>query len=145
MKIPANVLDQLVAGAQSDIRQVLNMLSTWKLSHDSMDFDEGKELYAPIFSCMIPKLKLIPFSVRVNEKYSIKSPFEITNQILGPYTFSATSRHTLNDKIEMYFHDHSFVPLFIQVSHLNGTNTTQLIGISAGKLSQDTAGQSVQA
>jgi replication factor C subunit 1 len=46
MKIPANVLDQLVAGAQSDIRQVLNMLSTWKLSHDTMDFDEGKQLYA---------------------------------------------------------------------------------------------------
>ncbi|KAG8693390.1 hypothetical protein FRC09_010544 [Ceratobasidium sp. 395] len=91
MKIPSNVLDQLVAGAQSDIRQVLNMLSTWKLSHDSMDFDEGKEL---------------------------QSPFEITSQILGPYTFSQTSRHTLNDKIEMYFHDHSFVPLFIQENYL---------------------------
>ncbi|KAF8680893.1 replication factor C [Rhizoctonia solani] len=90
MKIPANVIDQLIAGTQSDIRQVLNMLSTWKLSHDTMDFDEGKEL------------------VRQNEKYSIKSPFEVTNQILGPYTFSATSRHTLNDKIEMYFHDHAF-------------------------------------
>ena len=46
MKVPANVIDQLVTGAQSDIRQVLNMLSTWKLSHDAMDFDEGKHLYA---------------------------------------------------------------------------------------------------
>jgi len=44
MKIPANVIDQLIAGAQSDIRQVLNMLSTWKLSSDTMDFDEGKNL-----------------------------------------------------------------------------------------------------
>jgi replication factor C subunit 1 len=44
MSIQANVIDQLVAGAQSDIRQVLNMLSTWKLSNDSMDFDEGKSL-----------------------------------------------------------------------------------------------------
>jgi replication factor C subunit 1 len=44
MKIPANVIDQLVAGAQSDIRQVLNMLSTWKLGSDSMDFDEAKNL-----------------------------------------------------------------------------------------------------
>lgn len=44
MKIPANVLDQLVTGSQSDIRQVLNMLSTWKLSSDSMDFDQGKDL-----------------------------------------------------------------------------------------------------
>ena len=44
MKIPANVIDQLVQGAQSDIRQVLNMLSTWKLSSSTMDFDEGKTL-----------------------------------------------------------------------------------------------------
>lgn len=59
MKIPANVLDQLVAGAQSDIRQVLNMLSTWKLSHDSMDFDEGKELYARILLCAMLILNFI--------------------------------------------------------------------------------------
>jgi replication factor C subunit 1 len=45
MKVPANVVDQLVNGAQSDIRQVLNMLSTWKLANDTMDFDEGKALY----------------------------------------------------------------------------------------------------
>lgn len=44
LKIPANVVDQLINGAQSDIRQVLNMLSTWKLSSSSMDFDEGKNL-----------------------------------------------------------------------------------------------------
>ena len=46
MKIPANVIDQLVAGSQSDIRQVLNMMSTWKLSSNTMDFDESKALYA---------------------------------------------------------------------------------------------------
>lgn len=45
MKIPANVMDQLINGTQSDIRQVLNMLSTWKLSSNTMDFDEGKNLY----------------------------------------------------------------------------------------------------
>ena len=45
MKIPANVIDQLITGSQSDIRQVLNMLSTWKLSSDTMDFDAGKNLY----------------------------------------------------------------------------------------------------
>ena len=44
MKIPANVVDQLITGSQSDIRQVLNMLSTWRLSSNTMTFDEGKEL-----------------------------------------------------------------------------------------------------
>ena len=56
MKIPANVLDQLVASSQSDIRQVLNMLSTWKLSNDTMDFDEGKELY--VFALVVNFLAL---------------------------------------------------------------------------------------
>ncbi|KAH6890105.1 purine nucleotide binding protein [Coprinopsis sp. MPI-PUGE-AT-0042] len=100
LKIPPNVIDQLITGAQSDIRQVLNMLSTWRLSSTSMDFDEGKEM------------------VRMNEKHQILSPFDITSKVLGPYLFSATSRETLGDKMEYYFQDHSFVPLFIQENYL---------------------------
>ncbi|KAF8838200.1 DNA replication factor C, large subunit [Paxillus ammoniavirescens] len=100
MKLPANVVDQLIGGAQSDIRQVLNMLSTWRLSSDTMSFDEGKEL------------------AKVNEKNSILTPFDVTNKLLGPYMFSHTARETLGDKMEMYFHDHSFVPLFIQENYL---------------------------
>ena len=52
LKVPANVIDQLITGAQSDIRQVLNMLSTWKLSNDAMDYDEGKELW--VFHMFFP-------------------------------------------------------------------------------------------
>ncbi|KAF8645376.1 hypothetical protein AX16_007878 [Volvariella volvacea WC 439] len=100
LKIPANVLDQLVQSAQSDIRQVLNMMSTWKLSKDSMDFDEGKAL------------------AKMNEKYSIMSPFDITSKMLGPYLYSATARETLGDKMELYFQDHAFMPLFIQENYL---------------------------
>lgn len=47
MKIPANVVDQLITGAQSDIRQIINMLSTWRLSSNTMTFDESKELCVP--------------------------------------------------------------------------------------------------
>ncbi|KDQ07752.1 hypothetical protein BOTBODRAFT_119605 [Botryobasidium botryosum FD-172 SS1] len=103
MKIPPNVVDQLVIGAQSDIRQVLNMLSTWKLSNDTMDFDEGKEL------------------AKMNEKYSVMTPWNIMGKLLGPYLFSATSRETLNDKMELYFHDHAFVPLFVQENYAKTT------------------------
>lgn len=54
----------------------------------------------------------------MNEKYTIMTPFDITNKMLGPYLFSATSRETLGNKMELYFQDHSFVPLFIQVGTL---------------------------
>ncbi|KAI0002914.1 DNA replication factor C large subunit [Russula compacta] len=100
MQIPANVVDELITGVGSDVRQVLNMLSTWKLHNDSMDYEEGKTL------------------AKTNEKYSVLTPFNVVQKILGPYMFSATSRDTLNDKIELYFHDYSFVPLFIQENYL---------------------------
>ena len=64
----------------------------------------------------IQKNDIIFFSrAKTNEKHSILSPFDITSRLLGPYLFSATSRETLGDKMEYYFQDHSFVPLFIQV------------------------------
>jgi len=44
IKLAPNVMDSLIEGANSDIRQVINMLSTWKLSHDAMDFAQGKAL-----------------------------------------------------------------------------------------------------
>ncbi|KAJ8591861.1 DNA replication factor C, large subunit [Rhizopogon salebrosus TDB-379] len=100
MKIPAYVVDQLILGSQSDIRQVLNMLSTWRLSSSSMDFDEAKNL------------------AKVNEMYTILTPFDVTHKILGPYMFGPNARETLGDKMELYFRDHSFVPLFIQENYL---------------------------
>ncbi|KAH8822603.1 replication factor RFC1 C terminal domain-containing protein [Flagelloscypha sp. PMI_526] len=100
MKIPANVVDSLIQGAQSDIRLVLNMLSTWKLGHTTMDYDEGKQL------------------TMANSKHPILTPFDITSKVLGPYMFSHTNRDTLGDKMELYFMDHSFVPLFIQENYL---------------------------
>ena len=53
--------------------------------------------------------------VKMNEKYTVMTPFGVLNKMFGPQMFSPTSRETLNDKIEMYFHDPSFVPLFVQV------------------------------
>ena len=54
-------------------------------------------------------------SVKMNEKYTVMSPFDVTHKMLGPYLFSPTARESLGDKMELYFHDHSFMPLFIQV------------------------------
>lgn len=116
MKVPANVIDQLVASSQSDIRQVLNMLSTWRLSSKTMDYDEGKALYEiDHLEERTYKADTYLSRAKMNEKYTIMTPFDITYKMLGPYMFSATSRETLGDKMELYFQDHSFVPLFIQV------------------------------
>jgi len=125
MRIPANVVDELITGVGSDIRQVLNMLSTWKLHNDSMDYGEGKMLCARLF-CFSFGLTHMYRSAKTNEKYSVLTPFNVVQKILGPYMFSATSRDTLNDKIELYFHDYSFVPLFIQVGPIMSRHSAYL-------------------
>lgn len=51
----------------------------------------------------------------MNEKHQILSPFDITSKMLGPYLFSPNEKKPLGDKMELYFQDHSFVPLFMQV------------------------------
>jgi hypothetical protein len=43
------------------------------------------------------------------------TPYTIIDKLFGPYTFSETSRETLADKMDYYFQDHSFMPLFVQV------------------------------
>ena len=54
--------------------------------------------------------------MKVNEKNTILTPFAIIERMTGPYAFSRTNKETLNDKMDLYFHDFSFVPLFMQVS-----------------------------
>lgn len=44
LKLDGQVLDTLIQSSQSDLRAVLNMLSTWRLSKSAMTFDEGKRL-----------------------------------------------------------------------------------------------------
>ena len=43
------------------------------------------------------------------------APYTIIDKLFSPYAFSETSRETLIDKMDYYFQDHSFVPLFVQV------------------------------
>ncbi len=80
----------------------------------------------------------------MNEKYAILTPFDVTQKMLGPYLFSNTARETLGDKMELYFHDHSFTPLFIQVGadYISSSRRLLIPAVSAGKLPQDTASES---
>ena len=43
------------------------------------------------------------------------SPFDIIAKLFGSAMYLPTAKETLNDKMELYFQDYSFVPLFVQV------------------------------
>ena len=103
LKIPPNVINALIEGSHSDIRQVINMLSTAKLDQEALDFNSGKEMS------------------KSWEKHVVLRPWDIVSKILGGGLFAPTSTFTLNDKIELYFNDHEFSSLMLQENYL-GTN-----------------------
>jgi replication factor C subunit 1 len=51
LKLTPNVIDQFVEGTHSDIRQILNLLSTYRLSRTNLGFDESKKVSVPISVC----------------------------------------------------------------------------------------------
>lgn len=113
LKLPPTVVNALIEGSHSDIRQVVNMISTAKLDQEAMDFDKGKTMS------------------KNWEKHVILKPWDITQKILGGGMFASSSKATLNEKIELYFNDHEFSPLMLQENYL-GTNPI-LSGPYSGK------------
>ncbi|KAF9434321.1 hypothetical protein BGZ76_008211 [Entomortierella beljakovae] len=109
-KIPPNVLDKLVSGSQSDIRQVLNMLSTWSLTKQEMNYDEGTALS------------------KASEKYVALNPFQIAEQLLVETNYRALS---VPDKFDMYFNDYQLAPLMIQENYVR-MNPTESRGDPTG-------------
>lgn len=103
LKMPKPVIDALIEGTSADIRQVVNMVSTAKLDESSMDFDKSKQMS------------------KAWEKHIILKPWDIVGKILQGHMFSESSKHTLNDKTELYFNDHELSYLMLQENYL-GTN-----------------------
>lgn len=101
LKVSAAVVDQLCQSTRSDIRQIINMLSTYARTEKTMDFDQSKGMS------------------KQWEKHSVLRPFDIIGRLMSPNTFAANNNISLNDKIEIYFHDHDFTPLMVQENYMN--------------------------
>ncbi|KAI0025131.1 replication factor RFC1 C terminal domain-containing protein [Xylariomycetidae sp. FL0641] len=100
LKLPPQVLDALIEGSNRDIRQIINMLATIKLDQTSMGYDQSKDMS------------------KAWEKSIVLKPWDICQKMLAGGLFSAASKATLNDKIELYFNDHEFSYLMIQENYL---------------------------
>jgi replication factor C subunit 1 len=94
LKIHPTDVDELIRGANSDIRQILNLLSMWKINHDSINYDEVKALN------------------KTNEKHLKKGIFEITRDLLSNDIWKSR-KNTINDKLKLYFQEHDLIPLMI--------------------------------
>jgi replication factor C subunit 1 len=100
LNMPPPVINALIEGSGSDIRQVVNMLSASKLDQEAMDFDKGKAMS------------------KAWEKHIILKPWDIVGKILGGGMWAESSKATLNEKSELYFNDHEFSYLMLQENYL---------------------------
>ncbi|CDH56922.1 replication factor c subunit 1 [Lichtheimia corymbifera JMRC:FSU:9682] len=97
LRVEPNAIDQLVESSHNDLRQIINMLSTYKLSQDHLNYDQAKELG------------------KSNEKYVIRNVFDIAMDLLTAGRWHAL---TLPQKTDLYFHDYSLSHLMMFENYL---------------------------
>ncbi|KAI9361124.1 replication factor RFC1 C terminal domain-containing protein [Pilaira anomala] len=97
LNITPNAVDELVSSTHNDIRQIINILSTYRLNEDGLNFDQAKKLG------------------KTNQKFTVLNLFEIPGAL-----FSADSWRSknLNEKANIYFHDYTLANLIIQENYL---------------------------
>nr|DBA29243.1 TPA: hypothetical protein GDO54_009487 [Pyxicephalus adspersus] len=99
LKIPPPAMNEIILGANQDIRQVLHNLSMWSASNKALTYDEAK-------------------SNANNAKKDIKiGPFDVVRKVFG--SDGDNSHMTLIDKLDLFFHDYSMAPLFVQENYIH--------------------------
>ncbi|KAI8093321.1 uncharacterized protein BX664DRAFT_329437 [Halteromyces radiatus] len=92
LKIEPNAVDELVSLTGNDIRQIINILSTYRLSKNEMKFGDAKIIGTH------------------NQKYSQISLFDIPIRLLGN---SSWQHPNINQLADIYFHDYTLSNLMI--------------------------------
>ncbi|KAG7663930.1 rfc1 [[Candida] subhashii] len=103
IKLDPNIIGNLVQATSSDIRQMINLLSTVSKTQQNI----GANSVAEISQSW--------------KKQVILKPFDIAARLLSSGIWNAPN-HSLNDKLDLYFNDIDFAPLMIQENYLQ-TNT----------------------
>ncbi|XP_063778792.1 replication factor C subunit 1 isoform X3 [Pseudophryne corroboree] len=99
LKIPPPAMNEIILGANQDIRQVLHNLSMWCASNKALTYDEAK-------------------SSANNAKKDIKiGPFDVVRKVFS--SGEETAHMTLIDKSDLFFHDYSLAPLFVQENYVH--------------------------
>ncbi|KAI7908090.1 replication factor RFC1 C terminal domain-containing protein [Cokeromyces recurvatus] len=97
LKIQPNAVDELVSLTQNDIRQIINILSTYRLKESDMTYDQAKAVG------------------KNNQKYSILNLFDIPIELLSSSNWRSKS---LNEKYDIYFHEYSLSHLMMFENYL---------------------------
>ncbi|CAH1248246.1 RFC1 [Branchiostoma lanceolatum] len=97
LKIPPPALNQIIEATNHDVRQVIHQLYMWSVQDKALTFDQAKE------------------ASKQATKDIKQGPFEVTRKVFS--SNEDTARMTIMDKSDLFFHDYSMVPLFVQENY----------------------------
>ena len=98
IKIAPNVLLDLITGCNQDVRQVLHHLSMMKAKSDQFTEEDSKK------------------EAESSKKTSIKQgPWDVVRKV---FSKAEHSNMSIMDKSDLFFHDYSLGPLFVQENYL---------------------------
>uniref|UniRef100_A0A8C9FCU9 Replication factor C subunit 1 n=1 Tax=Pavo cristatus TaxID=9049 RepID=A0A8C9FCU9_PAVCR len=99
LKIPPPAMNEIILAANQDIRQVLHNLNMWCAKDKSLTYDEAK-------------------TDASRAKKDIKlGPFDVVRKVFA--AGEEASRMSLIDKSDLFFHDYSLAPLFVQENYVH--------------------------
>ncbi|KAM6150983.1 replication factor C subunit 1 isoform 2-T2 [Erethizon dorsatum] len=99
LKIPPPAMNEIILGANQDIRQVLHNLSMWCARSKALTYDQAKA-----------------DSHRAKKDIKL-GPFEVARKVFA--AGEETAHMSLMDKSDLFFHDYSIAPLFVQENYLH--------------------------
>ncbi|KAF1395200.1 hypothetical protein PFLUV_G00009080 [Perca fluviatilis] len=97
IKIPPPALNEMILASNQDIRQVIHNLSMWSAKNKVMTYDQCKSDAA---------------SARKDMKLG---PFDVCRKVFA--SGEETAHMSLIDKSDLFFHDYSLAPLFVQENY----------------------------
>ncbi|XP_021496347.1 replication factor C subunit 1 isoform X2 [Meriones unguiculatus] len=99
LKIPPPAMNEIILGANQDIRQVLHNLSMCCVQSKALTYDQAKA-----------------DSQRAKKDIRL-GPFDVARKVFA--AGEETAHMSLMDKSDLFFHDYSIAPLFVQENYLH--------------------------
>ncbi|XP_076992731.1 replication factor C subunit 1 isoform X2 [Tamandua tetradactyla] len=99
LKIPPPAMNEIILGANQDIRQVLHNLSMWCARSKALTYDQAKA-----------------DSNRAKKDIKL-GPFDVARKVF--VVGEETAHMSLVDKSDLFFHDYSIAPLFVQENYIH--------------------------
>ncbi|KAG7314017.1 hypothetical protein KOW79_022513 [Hemibagrus wyckioides] len=99
LKIPPPALNEVILASNQDVRQVLHNLSMWSATDKVMTYDQAKA------------------DANKAKKDMKMGPFDVCRKVF--VTGEETAHMSLMDKSDLFFHDYSLAPLFVQENYIH--------------------------